>query len=314
MTAHSTIPKAPIGKHAIVQGASMAGLLAARVLADFYTTVTLVERDTLGDTAAVRKGVPQGRHAHGLLKRGAQALEELFPGFLDQLVDDGAAVFDGTDLSKMYFCMNGHLAVRSGAALGLRTYNTTRPFLEWQVRRRVRALPNVVILDGHDVADVRVRADGVTGARVASRHSSVASELTADLVVDATGRGARTPALLKRLGYEPPAEDEVVVDLMYASQLLRLPGEVLHESGLIVSPVAGRPTGTAIIKCENDTLFFTVFGSRLAATTFTFAQAPRSVLTSDAIASSRCSQLSSSRSTRRSPTKVSRVSTAERPG
>jgi 2-polyprenyl-6-methoxyphenol hydroxylase-like FAD-dependent oxidoreductase len=252
---------ATLGEHAIVLGASMAGLLAARALADFYTTVTVVERDTLSDTAAVRRGVPQGRHTHGLLMRGARALEELFPGFLDHLVDDGAAVFDGTDLSKMYFCMNGHLGIRSGATHGLRTYNATQPFLEWQVRRRLRAIPNVAILDDHDVADICVTAEGrVTGARVVSRHSAVASELTADLLVDATGRGARTPALLKRLGYEPPAEDEVVVDLMYASQLLRLPGDVMHEAGLVVSPVPGRPTGVAMAKCENDTLFFTVFG------------------------------------------------------
>jgi predicted NAD/FAD-dependent oxidoreductase len=101
VTAYSTARKAPIGKHAIALGASMAGLLAARVLGDFYTTVTVVERGTLGDTAAVRKGVPQGRHTHGLLMRGAQALEELFPGFLDQLIDDGAVVFDGADLSQL---------------------------------------------------------------------------------------------------------------------------------------------------------------------------------------------------------------------
>jgi 2-polyprenyl-6-methoxyphenol hydroxylase-like FAD-dependent oxidoreductase len=261
MTANCTGPTAPLGKHAMVLGAGMAGLLAARVLADFYTMVTVVERDTLDDTPNTRKGAPQGRHTHGLLMRGARALEELFPGFLDQLVDDGAAVFDGTDLSKMYFCMNGHLAVRAGAATGFRVYTTTRPFLEWQVRRRLRAIPNVAILDDHDVADICSTAERrVTGARVVSRSSKVAADLTADLVVDATGRGARTPALLKRLGYEPPAEDEVVVDLMYASQLLRLPADVLHESGAIVSPVPGRPTGMTIAKCENDTLFFTVFG------------------------------------------------------
>ena len=78
MTANSLAKQAQIGSHAIVLGASMAGLLAARVLADLYPRVTVVERDTLCDTATVRRGVPQGRHAHGLLMRGAQALEELF--------------------------------------------------------------------------------------------------------------------------------------------------------------------------------------------------------------------------------------------
>ena len=77
--------------------------------------------------------------------------------------------------------------------------------------------------------------------------------------MDARG-GGRTPALLKTAGYDPPAEDEVTIDLMYASQLLRMPGNALHESGFIISPVPGRPTGMAILRCENDTVFFTVFG------------------------------------------------------
>jgi 2-polyprenyl-6-methoxyphenol hydroxylase-like FAD-dependent oxidoreductase len=261
VTRNSAGETAMIGQHAIVLGASMAGLLAARVLGDFYTTVTVVERDTLDDAAVVRRGVPQGRHIHGLLMRGAQAVEELFSGLLDELADDGAAVFDGTDLSKLYFCMNGHVAVRIGTAPGIRVYNATRPFLECHVRRRVRAIPNITFLDDHDVIDICLEVGGrVTGARVVNRSSRVESTLKADLVVDATGRGARTPALLKRLGYAPPVEDEVVVNLMYSSQLLRLPSDSLHESGLIISPVPGRPTGVALSKCENDTVFFTVFG------------------------------------------------------
>jgi 2-polyprenyl-6-methoxyphenol hydroxylase-like FAD-dependent oxidoreductase len=261
MILNSADEVATVGEHAIVLGASMAGLLAARVLADFYATVTVIERDTLDDTAAVRRGVPQGRHAHGLLMRGAQALEELFPGFLDELADDGAEVFDGTDLSKLYFCMNGHLAIRVGAAKDLRSCSTTRPFLECHVRRRVRAMRNVTVLDGHDVVDVCATTSGrVTGARAVDRTDHVESELEADLVVDATGRGARTPALLKRVGYEPPVEQEVVVDVMYASQLLRLPQDLLHEFVLVVSPVPGRPTGMAFVRCEDDTALFTVFG------------------------------------------------------
>ena len=84
--------KAKIGKHAVVLGASMAGLLAARSLSDFFDTVTVVERDPLPDTGAARRGVPQGRHLHALLARGAQAIEEMFPGVLDEMVLDGAAV------------------------------------------------------------------------------------------------------------------------------------------------------------------------------------------------------------------------------
>jgi len=64
-----------IGQHAIVIGASMGGLLAARALSDFYAVVTVLERDAFPQSDNSRKGVPQGRHAHGLLARGRIALE-----------------------------------------------------------------------------------------------------------------------------------------------------------------------------------------------------------------------------------------------
>ena len=81
-----------IGDHAVVLGASMSGLLAARVLADAYRQVTIVERDPLPESGLDRKGVPQGRHAHALLPRGAQILDELFPGLLAGLAAAGVPV------------------------------------------------------------------------------------------------------------------------------------------------------------------------------------------------------------------------------
>jgi 2-polyprenyl-6-methoxyphenol hydroxylase-like FAD-dependent oxidoreductase len=251
---------AKLGEHAVVLGASMAGLLAARALAEFFETVTVVERDALSHAADHRRGVPQGRHIHGLLLRGARALEELFPGILDELVAAGAPLTDYRDLSKLHFDMGGHLALQSGSVDGLRAYTPSRPFLESHVRRRVRAIPNIAFLDYHDVVDVTssTSRDRITGARIVSRHSHAESELSADLVVDATGRGARTPAMLERLGYARPAEDDVVIHLMYASQLLRMPPESLHESGCLVAPVPGRPTGMAILRYEHDTVMFSL--------------------------------------------------------
>ena len=250
---------AKLGEHAVVLGASMAGLAAARALAEFFETVTVVERDVLSDAADHRRGVPQGRQIHGLLLSGAQALEELFPGILDELVEAGAPSMDYRDLSRLHFNMGGHLAVQSGSAEGLRAlraYTPSRPFLESHARRRVRAIPNIAFLDNHDVVDVtsNTSRDRITGARIVSRHSHAESELSADLVVDATGRGARTPAMLERLGYARPAEDDVVIHLMYASQLLRMPPEALHECACIVAPVPGRPTGMAILRYEHDTV------------------------------------------------------------
>jgi 2-polyprenyl-6-methoxyphenol hydroxylase-like FAD-dependent oxidoreductase len=253
---------AKIGEHAVVLGASMAGLLAARTLSDFFETVTVIERDVLADDAAHRRGVPQGRHIHALLTQGAQVLEQLFPGILDDLVVDGAPFFDGRDLSKLHYVLGGHRMVHTGSVDGLRAYMLTRPFLEHHVRQRVRAIANVMMVDGHDVVALISTPDhrGVTGTRVVERCSGKDSSLTADLVVDATGRGARTPAWLDSLGYGRPVEDHVVVHLTYASQLLRMPAGTLHEMGFLIGVVPGRPTGMGLLGCENDTWLFTAMG------------------------------------------------------
>src|ERR1700744_407694 len=102
-----------IGEQAVVLGASMGGLLAARVLADFYDTVTLVERDVLPDGPVNRRGVPQGRHVHALLRGGAQILNELFPRLLDELVAAGAPILGGDDLANRCLSFAGHQLVGS---------------------------------------------------------------------------------------------------------------------------------------------------------------------------------------------------------
>lgn len=257
---------ARIGDHAVVLGASMAGLVAARSLSEFFGTVTVVERDPLPDippeTASARRGVPQGRHLHGLLPRGALVLEQLFPGVLDAMVIDGAHHLDGRDLSRLYYCLGDHLMVRSGGAPSFAAYLATRPFLEEHVRTRLRRIPTVTLLDEHDIVDLTTTADRrrVTGVRVVDRRTRADLTLGADLVLDATGRGARTPAWLTGLGYQRPAEVHVPVQLTYVSQRLRMAPDALHESGFIVGAVPGRPRGLGMLRSESDTWMFTVYG------------------------------------------------------
>jgi 2-polyprenyl-6-methoxyphenol hydroxylase-like FAD-dependent oxidoreductase len=253
---------AKIGNHAVVLGASMAGLLAARSLADFFDKVTVVERDPLPDTGTARSGVPQGRHLHALLARGAQAIEEMFPGVLDELVLDGAQYFDGGDLSRLYYDVGGHLMARSGSAPSFKAYSATRPFLEDHVRARLRDIPGVVLLDEHYIVALDSTPDRrrVTGVRVVSRRTGEPATLTADLVVDATGRGARTPTWLESLGYGRPREDRVVMQLTYASQLLRMTTDAPHELGFLVGIVPGRPRGVGLFHYEHDTWLLTVMG------------------------------------------------------
>jgi 2-polyprenyl-6-methoxyphenol hydroxylase-like FAD-dependent oxidoreductase len=252
---------AKIGNHAVVLGASMAGLLAARSLADFFDTVTVVERDPLPDTGAARRGVPQGRHLHALLARGAQAIEEMFPGVLDELVLDGAQYFDGGDLSRLYYDVGGHLIARSGSAASFTAYSATRPFLEDHVRARLHSIANVTLLDEHYIVGLVSTPDRrVAGVRVVNRRTGEPATLTADLVVDATGRAARTPTWLDSLGYERPREDRVVMQLTYASQALRMAADAPHELGFLVGIAPGRPRGIGLLHCENDTWLVTVMG------------------------------------------------------
>jgi 2-polyprenyl-6-methoxyphenol hydroxylase-like FAD-dependent oxidoreductase len=247
-----------VGDNAIVLGASMGGLLAARVLADFYRTVTVVERDVLPDDPVNRRGVPQGRQPHAVLARCAQILEELFPGFLDELVAGGVPVWNDGDLSKYWASFGGHRLVRPAALPNPQSvvnYHPSRPFLEWNVRRRVRALANVTIFDGHDVLSLTStpERDRVAGARVVRRACGTESTLTADLVVDATGRGSRTPVFLDEMGYGRPPEDELTIHLTYASQPVRIPPGTLHENLIFIAPEPSRPTLFAIFAAENDT-------------------------------------------------------------
>ncbi|HET6731314.1 FAD-dependent oxidoreductase, partial [Mycobacterium sp.] len=251
-----------LGEHAVVLGAGMAGLLAARVLSDFYRTVTVVERDPLPDSPVQRKGIPQGRHLHGMLSRGSQVLEELFPGFLDEFVAAGAHVVDDGDLSRIYSRIGSYGVNRSGkfkdpAALVI--YPASRPFLEFHVRRRVGALENVRFLDRCDVVEpVAATADRVTGVRVVNRDNGIGTTLATDLVVDATGRGARTPAFLENLGYGRPPELHCTTHATYSSQLLRIPdGAISEKLMMVIQPGKGKPRG-ALTAYENGTWMLTV--------------------------------------------------------
>jgi 2-polyprenyl-6-methoxyphenol hydroxylase-like FAD-dependent oxidoreductase len=137
----------------------------------------------------------------------------------------------------------------------------SRPFLECHVRRRLRAMSNVTILSGHEVAEVTTTPDRkrVTGVRVVDPDGA-GRELTADVVMDAMGRGAHTPALLERLDYGRPVEDHIVMHTNYVSQLLRIPQGTLKEMLVDIGPAPDRPAGMFLTGYENDTWMFTVFG------------------------------------------------------
>ena len=140
---------AHVGRHAIVIGAGMGGLLAARALADYFDEVTIFERDALPNSPDPRKGVPQGRHTHGLLARGREILEQLFPGFTEEIVAQGAVSADMLN-DGLWFNYGVYLRNAPSKMVGL---GVSRPMLEGFVRRRLVQLPNIRLRERHDVVE-----------------------------------------------------------------------------------------------------------------------------------------------------------------
>jgi 2-polyprenyl-6-methoxyphenol hydroxylase-like FAD-dependent oxidoreductase len=251
-----------VGEHAVVLGAGVAGLLAARVLSEAYDRVTVVERDPLPDKAGHRRGVPQGRHAHLLIPSGTQVIDRLFEGLLDDLSHAGVPAI--RDVAEFRFAPGGAEPLRlAGLPAGPFICQASRPCLEDRIRSRVRALPGVEVIDGCDVVDVTTDAarDRVTGVRVLrSAPDGAAEVLRADLVVDATGRGSRAPAWLAALGYDPPREEQLTINLVYVTRQLRLRPGALAAKVVGVGAQPDRPTGLVLFAQEDDRWILTVFG------------------------------------------------------
>lgn len=207
-------------KQAVVIGGSIAGLLAARVLSDHFEQVTILERDSVQDAPESRKGQAQTRHLHGLLAQGLIIFKEYFPGIEDELVAGGAVMGDMGEVMHWYQFGGYRIKFKSG----LVNVTMSRPFLEYTVRRRVLSLPNVRLIDSCAVDELFSSPDKqrVTGVRFTRRgEGGVANSLTANLVVDASGRGSAAPKWLESLGYERPKETEVKVRFGYSTREYR---------------------------------------------------------------------------------------------
>lgn len=220
---------------AIVIGASMAGLLAARSLADHFEQVTLLERDVFPAAGANRKGVPQGKHTHVLLERGRECMEAALPGLTRDLTGLGAVSITDVSANVRWFHSGGY---HQPGTSGLSGIAVSRPTLEAAVRARVLALPNVQAEQGLSVTGLETTLDHarVTGVRlVRSKDGRSHEARRADLVVDASGRGSRSPAWLAAAGYKRPDEDEVAIGVGYASCFYRRrPQQLPGVDGIVI--------------------------------------------------------------------------------
>jgi 2-polyprenyl-6-methoxyphenol hydroxylase-like FAD-dependent oxidoreductase len=243
--------------HAVVLGGSIAGLLAARVLADHFERVTLFERDAVGREPVARKGVPQARHAHVLLYRGKQIFERLFPDLDATARARGTAVNVGDDFRWHHFG-----AWKPRYTSDLAGHVLSRALLEHEVARRVLAWPRVTVRDRYDVLGIVTTGDRISAVRVRAREdaSAQAETIAADFVVDATGRGSKSPEWLEQLGRGKVAETFVPVDLAYASCVMRGLGGPAWK-GMLVTPKPPATRTGAAFPVEDGTHVVTLAGS-----------------------------------------------------
>ncbi|WP_084673860.1 NAD(P)/FAD-dependent oxidoreductase [Methylobacterium sp. WSM2598] len=230
-------------RHAVVMGGSFAGLLAARVLSDHVERVTILERDELVRGPEPHKSVPQGHHLNALLVRGQLIAEALLPGLTDELVAAGSVLVNGGREFAWYHL--GGWRVRYDSDLFF--LSLSRPLLESRIAERVRALPNVTVLDG--VRTIGLRSDGsrITGVRLAragGQHQT--DEIEADLVVDATGRGSSTPQWLTELGFSGPETELFGARVTYSTCTFRRSDERSDWRALMVSDKTARRGGSLV--------------------------------------------------------------------
>ncbi|MDI1475026.1 hypothetical protein QHF84_00410 [Polyangium sp. y55x31] len=199
-------------RRAIVLGASMGGICAARALAKHFDEVVVLDRDEIPETPDDRRGVPQARHYHTMLGLGQRTLEGWFPGLGDALLADGAVrVNHGRD---GYAFVGGAPRIRCESSFDVPT--CSRTLLEHHVRRRIASMPGVSIRPRTTAVGLSKQGGRITGVKVEGD-----ALLEADLIVDATGRASRAVRWLPELGFETPEAEEVTVHVGYASRVVR---------------------------------------------------------------------------------------------
>jgi 2-polyprenyl-6-methoxyphenol hydroxylase-like FAD-dependent oxidoreductase len=238
---------------AVVIGGSMAGLLAARVLSSRFARVVIVERGDLPAGPEVRRPAPQAAHAHVLLAGGLQVMAGLFPDLIDGLRAEGAVDFDVGDAAEWH-----HFGVcKRRKPLGIGALSMTRPVLEAQVRRRVLALANVQALAGHKATALHCQDGRVAGLQVSAEGGE--RRLDADLVVDASGRGAVTPQLLAPLGLPAIPESQIKIGVGYATRQYQRTVEPRWE-GFLITPTPPETRGGILLKVEGGRWLCTLVG------------------------------------------------------
>ncbi|MEJ2008283.1 MAG: FAD-dependent monooxygenase [Acidobacteriota bacterium] len=249
------------GRQAVVIGAGMAGMPAARVLADHFDQVIVIENDALPSDASPRPGTPQSKHLHALLAGGQRALSSLFPGLEKDLVAAGAQMLQVDTLTEWQFPGYESFPKRDH---GFPAYTMTRPLLESVVREHFLAIGNITTHQRCRAQRLMTSEDGARVTGVSCLHTDGADDdIQADLVVDASSNGQLTLNLLAELGIPAPRESTVGVEIGYSTMLFEIPQDAPTEWRVVVtlSDPPGNRRGAILIPVEGNRWIVTLQGS-----------------------------------------------------
>ncbi|MGX1541532.1 FAD-dependent oxidoreductase [Streptomyces adustus] len=246
---------------AIVIGASVTGLLAASVLAEF-ADVTLVERDVLPAGPQPRTGVPQARHAHLVWSGGVRAFDDLVPGLVGGIVAGGGRLVH--IMGDMVSRAPNEIWFRRFLSTHHRNLVCSRDLLDSVLRDRVLAHERITLQQHTTVHALEGDARRVTGIRASAGDRELT--ISADLVIDASGRGSRAPHWLRDLGLPDVIERTVNAGVAYATRLYRAPGTTENMDFPLVNvqanPAAPPGRGGIILPVEGGRWIVTLSGTR----------------------------------------------------
>jgi 2-polyprenyl-6-methoxyphenol hydroxylase-like FAD-dependent oxidoreductase len=226
----------PSKQHAIVLGGSLGGLMQARVLKNHFAKVTIIEKDKVERKVFSRKGQPQTRHLHGLLPAGFQVMSHYFPDLKEDLVQNGALVADFAK-DMIWYTHGGY---RKRFEMNLDAVTLSRPTLEHLIRERVLNLPGIELIDEAKVKGLVFKKKQGRVAGIQYQNTSGETiDLSADLIIDVTGRSSRSAQWLTEMGFVAPTQTEVKVNVGYATRTYqRDPDSALGKSWMLHTPEA----------------------------------------------------------------------------
>jgi len=240
-----------LGRHAIVVGAGIAGLVAAKALSTYFGTVTVLDRDDLPSEPIARTGTPQARQIHVLLRGGLDALVDFFPELETELERAGAVRVRVGSQALLELPGFDPFPRRD---LGFDYLSMTRPLLEFVARRRIEKQSNIALKSHCRVTQFLESPDrsAVTGVRYDDADGR-GNELAADFIVDASSRGALTLALLDKVGLPRPLETEIGIDLHYATAMFQIPPSAPRDwRAVLHRPLAQSGRGGLLVPVENN--------------------------------------------------------------